>query len=117
VIVLWLMPVALSLVVLGAHFLRAGDIVMVGLALVVLGLLGVRRAWAARSLQAVLLLGAAEWVRTLLRLYAERREAGQPALRMAIILGGVALVTALSALVFRASRVRSWYAPRPDSPP
>jgi hypothetical protein len=112
-IVLRLVPVVLSLVALGAHFLRAGDFVLLGATLVLLGLVGVRRPWASRCLQAALILAAAEWVRTLVRLYGERKEAGQPALRMALILGGVALLTALSALVFRAGRVRLWYTAAP----
>lgn len=106
---LQLLPVVLSLLVLGAHFLRAGNIAMVAAVLVVLGLLGVRRRWAARVVQAALLLGAVEWVRTLVDLVALRTQAGQPVLRLVLILGGVALVTGLSALVFRAAGLRSRY--------
>ncbi|MBI3450129.1 MAG: hypothetical protein HY049_14595 [Acidobacteria bacterium] len=110
-IALQLLPVVLSLVVLGAHFLRAGDKVMVGALLAVLALLPVRRRWAARTVQVVLVLGAAEWVRTLARLVAERESAAKPVVRLSLILGGVALTTALSALVYRSARLRSWYAP------
>lgn len=106
---LLLVPVALSLIVLGAHFLREGNIVMVAAVLVIMGLLGVRRRWAVYTIQAVLLLGAAEWVRTLVELVAARVEAGQPVLRLALILSGVALLTALSALVFRTARLKRWY--------
>ena len=59
--------------------------------------------------QAALLLGAVEWVRTLVDLVALRTQAGQPVLRLVLILGGVALVTGLSALVFRAAGLRSRY--------
>ena len=110
---LQLLPVVLSLLVLGAHFLRAGNIAMVAAVLVVLGLLGVRRRWAARGVQAALLLGALEWVRTLVDLVALRTQAGQPVLRLVLILGGVALVTGLSALVFRAAGLRSRYESEP----
>ena len=108
-ILLQLLPVALSLLVLAAHFLRAGNILMLGLVLVLLALLGVRRRWAAQAVQAALVLGAAEWVRTLLGLVASRSQDGQPVLRLCIILGIVASVTALSALVFRTARLRRWY--------
>ena len=108
---LQLLPVVLSLIVLGAHFLRSGSVVMVAIVLGVLGLLFVRRLWAARTVQAALLLGVVEWVRTLARLAAWRAQEGQPALRLVLILGSVALLTGLSALVFRAGRVRSWYEP------
>lgn len=106
---LQLLPVVLSFVVLGAHFLRAGDMAMVALVLLVLGLLGVRRRWAVRLVQVALLLGAAEWVRTLVGLVALRTQTGQPVLRLVLILGSVAVVTGLSALVFRAARLRTRY--------
>ena len=110
-IVLQLIPVVLSLLILGAHFLRAGNLVLVALVLALLGLLSVRRRWAARVIQAALMLGAVEWVRTAVELAAWRSQAGQPALRLVVILGTVALLTALSGLVFRLARVRSWYGP------
>lgn len=108
-IALLLLPAALSLIVLGAHFLRAGNLVMVVLVLVLLGLLGARRSWAARTVQIALLLGAVEWARTLVALAAWRSQAGEPMLRLVLILGGVALWTALSALLFQAPRLRTRY--------
>ncbi|MFY9329675.1 MAG: hypothetical protein WAO76_16905 [Georgfuchsia sp.] len=106
---LQLFPVVLSLIVLGAHFLRAGNLVMVVVVLVIMGLLCVRRRWAVYTVQVALLLGAAEWVWILKALVTSRVEAGQPVLRLALILGGVALLTALSALVFRTARLKRWY--------
>ena len=111
-IALQLLTVVLSLIVLGAHFMRAGNVVMVVVVLFLLGLLVVRRAWAARTVQVALLLGVLEWVRTMARLVAWRAQDGQPVLRLVVILGTVALVTGLSSLVFRSSRVRAWYEPR-----
>jgi hypothetical protein len=110
-IALQLVPVVLSLIVLGAHFLRAGSLILVAGVLCLLGLLGVRRPWAARTVQVALLLGALEWARTLVSLVGQRAQAGQPMTRLALILGGVALVTGLSALMFRAGRLRAWYEP------
>ena len=106
---LQLLPVVLSLIVLGAHFLRTGNLVMVAAALVIIGLVFVRRRWAAYTVQAALLLGAAEWVWILVERVTSRIDAGQPVLRLALILGGVALVTALSALVFCTARLKRWY--------
>ncbi len=106
---LQLLPVVLSLIVLCAHFLRAGNLVMVAVVLVIMGLLGVQRRWAATTVQTALLLGTAEWVRTLVERVAERVAASQPVLRLSLILGGVALLTALSALVFRTARLKRWY--------
>jgi len=106
VIVLQLLPVVLSLLVLAAHFLRAGNLLLVVMSLGLIGLLFVPRAWAARTVQIALQLGAIEWLWTLSRLASARAQAGEPALRMSLILGGVALVTGLSALLFRTARLR-----------
>ena len=102
-------PIVLSLVVLGAHFLRDGFDIGVGVCLMLLGLLFVRRAWAARVIQLALVLGAFEWVLTLYTLAQLRAAHGMPATRMAIILGTVALVTLVSALLFQASALRRIY--------
>ena len=55
-------PVVLSLVVLGAHFMRYGDTLFVAGALLLIVLLFVRQPWVARLMQVVLVLGALEWV-------------------------------------------------------
>lgn len=108
---LGLVPVVLSLLVLAAHFLRSGSPVLVLLVLIVLGLLLVPRRWAARVVQVTLLIGALEWVRTLLDLVFARLQAGTPMRRLVVILAVVALVTGGSALVFRAPRLRARYRP------
>lgn len=106
---LLLAPVVLSTLVLGAHFLRSGHSAIVLLVLLTLPLLAVRRPWVRRVVQVVLALGALEWVRTAVSLVQLRLMLGQPYTRMAIILGVVALVTLLSALVFETRRLRERY--------
>ena len=108
---LQLAPVVLSLIVLAAHFMRGGHLVIVVLILVLLGLLAVRQRWVPRLVQVALLLGAAEWLRTMAELVTWRARAGQPASRLVLILGTVALLTGLSALVFGSARLRNWYQP------
>lgn len=98
--VLRFIPVVLSALLLGAHFLRAGLIPIALLSLLFPSLLFIRRAWAARFVQIILALGAFEWIRTLLVLVAERQAEGQPWYRLAIILGLVVAVTAGAAMVF-----------------
>jgi len=104
-----LLPVALSLLLLAAHFLRVGAYPAVAALLCLIPLLGLRRRWVPRVEQSVLWLGAAFWLYTILRFTAERLRFGQPWLRMALILGGVASFTALSSLVFRSNGLRAWY--------
>jgi hypothetical protein len=108
-LLLRLAPVVLAALLLGAHFYHAGELGLAALAVAALALLFVRRPWAARALQAGLVAGAIEWVRTLATIAAERVSSGQPYARMALILAAVALVTALAALVFEMRAVRSRY--------
>ena len=64
-------------------------------------LLLVSHAWAARALQIVLVLAAAEWLWTLAMLVMERRALGEPWLRLTIILGTVAAFTLAAAIIAR----------------
>ena len=104
-----LLPAALALLVLGAHFLRTGHLALVAVALAVVALFFVRRPWAARAVQGALALEALEWLRTLTLLASERRAAGAPYLRMTLILVGVALATAFSLLAFRSRAVKEHF--------
>jgi hypothetical protein len=106
-------PAALSFLLLGAHFFRVGYLPLVTLALISVGLFFVRRRWAGRTLQILLLAGAAEWWRTLWMLSVRRREFGEPWLRMAAILVGVALFTALAALALESQPAKRWFAGPP----
>ena len=99
-----LMPVMLSALLLGAHFLRAGQTVIAVIIVLFPVLLVVKRPWVARLTQLLLLLGGLEWVRTLIVFAAARRETGEPWTRLAVILGSVALFTAGSGLLFSRSR-------------
>jgi hypothetical protein len=107
--VLHLLPVIVSLLVLGAHFLRAESPEFVVAVLVVLALLLVRRPWAARVVQVALVLGAIDWCVTLLNLMIERMQTGESYVRLVMILGVVTVATGLSALTFRTERLRRVY--------
>ena len=108
---LHLLPVILSGLVLSAHFLRSGSVLVVMACLAALLLLAVRERWVARLMQVLLLLGALEWIRTMLVLVAQRRSLSEPWIRMAVILSAVVLFTAASALVFQGARLRERYSP------
>lgn len=95
---LLLIPIVLSSLTLGAHLLRAGHPFLMLVAAALPFLLVPRSVAALRLLQGLLLLGACEWLRALAEIREMRRVLGQPWQRMAVILGAVALVTALSAL-------------------
>jgi len=105
--VLRLLPVILSLLLLAAHFYRAGLVSLAVLCVALPLLLFLRQAWVPRLFQALLLLGALEWLRALYGFAAMRIAFGEPWLRLAIILGAVALLTGLSGLVFRSGKLRA----------
>ena len=108
--VLMVSPILLSAVLLAAHFLRAGDFVPMLVSLAAPALLLLRYTWVPLVLQSALVIAALEWLRTLIVLAQERQALGAEWTRLALILGGVALLTASSALVFRSRRLRGRYA-------
>lgn len=109
-----LIPVYLSALLIAAHFLRAGWLPALIAALLSPFILLFKRKWAARTMQAILILSALEWVRTLFTILSQRRAAGAPWVRMACILGGVALFTGCSALLFLCRPLKARY--RLDDP-
>jgi len=104
-----LFPAILSMLVLGAHFFRVGTPPVVAVVVGLLCLLLLRKAWVATVSQASLVVGAVEWLRTLVEIMRRRQAMGEPWTRMAIILGVVAVITAASALVFRTRALRERY--------
>lgn len=113
-----LAPAGLATLVLGAHFLRQGNVLVVAVCLAVFALLFVRRPWVPAVVAGFLVLATLEWVRTLVTLVAEREAQGEPTGRMVAILGSVAGITAASMLAFLSRPVRERYAPSaPAAPP
>lgn len=104
-----LLPVLLSLLMLAAHFYRAGQLLLAIIMLMLPLLLFVRKSWVPQLIQLVLLVGALEWLRTLWVIADVRIQFEMPWMRMAMILGGVALFTGLSALVFRSRSLKERY--------
>ncbi len=108
-IALHLLPVALSCLLLGAHFLRDGHTWLTAVLVSLPLLLFLRERWVPKLFQFLLLLGCLEWLRTLVVLATARSELGLPWGRLALILGVVAVFTAASALVFRSQRAAGWF--------
>ena len=104
-----LLPVTLSFLLLAAHFYRAGQIIFVLVSLCLIVLMALRQYWVPRVTQVALLLGAAEWLHTLFKFVQVRMAYELPWTRLALILGGVALFTLMSALVFQSQALRLRY--------
>lgn len=108
-VILYLVPPVIAFLLLAAHFFRSENLIVALISVLAIFLVLVRRPWAARTIQVCLVLGSAEWLRSIISLILSRTQMGEPFLRLAIILGGVTLFTALSSLVFRTSRLRDQF--------
>jgi hypothetical protein len=104
-----LVPVVLSLLLLGAHFSRIDAGFLVVLPVILLALLFVRKPWSVRVVQGALILGGFEWVRSMLGYISVRQETGEDWARLAIILSVVGLFTILSGLVFFSKKLKAHY--------
>jgi hypothetical protein len=99
--------VILSAVLIAAHFLRLGSLVLAVAGLAIPLLLLTRSKFASYILQALLVLAGAEWLRTLIAIAVRRHADAQPWIRMAVILGSVATVSFLAAYLVQPSRRHS----------
>ncbi len=107
--ILKLLPVILSLLLIGAHFFRSGNIIIVLFAVITMLLLLIRKPWVVRLCQIILVTGGIEWIRTMVVFVKMRQSVGAPWERLALILGGVAVFTICSAFVFRFRSLRERY--------
>jgi NAD-dependent dihydropyrimidine dehydrogenase PreA subunit len=98
--------VILSIILLGAHFSRHNEPALIWIWLLLPALLLFRKKWISNIIQFALLLGASEWIRTLIQLVQIRQAAGQPWIRLILILGSVALFTFIALLLFRHQKLQ-----------
>lgn len=106
---LMLFPIFFSALLMGAHFLYIDILPLVFISLAFPFFIFLRKSWANRLVQAILVLGSVEWLRAMAFHVAERRAEGEPWIRVVFILGGVAIFTASSALVFLLKRFKERY--------
>ena len=108
--VFWLLlPAVLGFLLLGAHFLRAGNLLGVVGCLSLCGLLLLRQWWVRRVAQVVLVLGSIVWVGTTYEIAEKRSKTGEPWGRMAVILLVVAGVSLGAAGLLETRRLKQWY--------
>ncbi len=92
----------IALLLAAAHYGRAGDTILKYLFVALPLLLLVRKKWSDMILAVSVLITVPVWIHTTLGIIADRKAAEIPWLRMAIILGGVALFALIAAfLTFR----------------
>jgi len=100
---------AAAFVLLGAHFLRAGNPVMVALCLAVPLLFFYRRGWTLIVLQLLAYCAAGIWIAVAIQLVQMRQQTGQPWTAAAIILGSVALFTIATGLLLNSRAIKDRY--------
>jgi hypothetical protein len=103
-----------ALALLAAHFYRGSHWLLAIGSVTALSLLLVRRPWARRALQVLLLLGTLEWLRTATLIAQLRLDQGRPYLRMALILGTVAILTGAGAWLLERRTARRYFAGPPN---
>jgi hypothetical protein len=94
---------------LGAHFLRLGNLVLVAMCLGAPLLLLYRKRWVLIVSQLLAYGATAIWTVSAARLVEFRLQSGQPWKLAAIILGAVALITLLAGLLLNSRTVRERY--------
>jgi len=101
-----LIPAVLSLLLLGAHFLRANQLALTAICAIAIILLLIKRAWVIALQQIILFIGSGIWISVTYQIWVQRGLLGEPRLRMALILGGVAVFTLISALILQSPVVQ-----------
>ena len=104
-----IIPVILSFLLLAAHFQRIYMDILSYVILLILLILIYKKPISVRIIQGVLILGAIEWIRIIFVYSAQRIEHGESWVRLAIILGVVALFTLASTMVFRNRKLKEIY--------
>lgn len=95
--------------VLAAHFYRAGNLVLVGACVAVPFLFCHRRRRALVALQALAYAGTLVWLYAAVDLAYVRTHMGRPWTAAAVILGSVALFTALAGVLLNGRAIRERY--------
>lgn len=99
----------IAAILLGAHFLRSGNLVMVALCLAAPLLFFWRRRWSLIALQLLAYAAAGTWVAAAIQLAQLRQQSGQSWTFAAIILGSVALFTLLAGALLNSRAIRDRY--------
>lgn len=99
----------LAALLLGAHFLRAGNLAMVGLCLATPALFLWKKRWSLMLLQLFAYGAAGTWISVAIQLVQLRQQLAQPWTAAAVILGGVALFSLLAGLLLNSRALREKY--------
>ena len=105
----WLILPVLSTLLLAAHYSRHNETGLMLLCILLPPLLFVRKRWILHVFKIFLLIGALEWLGTLLNLVQQRMMMEQPWIRLIFILGTVIIFTLWSTTVFKKRKLSDFY--------
>ncbi|MEE1675569.1 hypothetical protein SNR37_000895 [Agarivorans aestuarii] len=105
----FLAPCCICFMLSAAHFYHAYQQIYVALCIMGLFSILIRHPICLRLNQCAMLLLTAEWINTIAEIYVVRSAYDQPWLRMAFILGLVALLHLATALLFQHYKVRRYF--------
>lgn len=100
---------AIAALLLGAHFLRAGNVLMMALCVAAPLLFLWRKRWSLLLLQILAYGAALTWIAVAYQLMELRQRSGQPWTVAAIILGSVALFTFAAGLLLNSRAIKDRY--------
>ncbi len=104
----FVLPV-LSLLLLAAHFSRANFVVLPWIFLLMPLLFLVRREFIRVFLQIILFLGGFVWISAIYHYLRMRIPAGEPWLRLFIILGLISIFTFYTSCLMGSKRIKTWF--------
>lgn len=108
-IILRIFPVILSIILMAAHFSRADQTIPAIISLIFPLFLLIKKRIIIRLFQVVLILGGAEWVRSMFSYIEVRKSVGDDYMRLAVILSAVAIFTAASGLFLQNKKILDIY--------
>ena len=94
---------------LGAHFLRAGNLALMALCLAAPLLFLYRKRWSLIVLQLLAYGAAGTWITVAIQLVQLRQQSGQPWTAATVILGSVALFTSLTGVLLNSRAITKRY--------
>lgn len=104
-----LLPAVLGSLLLAAHCLRGGHILLAAALAAFPFALALREQWVRRAFEFMLAAAILVWLSTAVRLGAARLESGAPWVRMACILGVVAAFNGLGLYLLRGKELDSFF--------
>jgi hypothetical protein len=102
-------PLLLTSLLLAAHFLRDGNLVLTLICVLIPLLLLIKKRWSWLVVQLFAYVGAVIWLYTTVAMVQQRIFWGMPWVRLVMILGGVALFTAWAGFLLNSSRIKEIY--------